>query len=1804
MTDRNRVDLDPRSYQTEIVEQAKSKNLIVCLPTGSGKTYIAVMLIKELLPMTRQSLADGGKRTIILVKTVELGRQHYNTIDSHLKLEIIAYADSPQIRLQDREKWMKIFEKYKILIFTAQTYVNLLQHGLCSLNQVNLLIFDECHHASGNDPYTTVMKQYDARSDSPRILGLTASISGQKLKPKDLQKAAGELEKMYHAQIETGSDRDVIIQNSTSVKVQHDRCDNYKQYITVKKRTEVMNIFKIAESLRDELDKYLKSKTQEVEMKNDTSKIADQSVFISLHCRTLKQLKSHLDNIIHIGDDLGFQGFLHGIIALNKHLKANPLYGIISDEVGKSVYNNIKDKLNSIINTNTEAFTNDQKIKYSDKVMKVKEYIINNQDSQCIVFVERVYTAAFLCQVLREIFEGTKKIQYISGSKAYIDEISVSKASNAGISNPTTDECDVVKMFRKKTCNVLVSTAIIEEGLDVPECNLVIRFNKPQNLSSYLQSKGRARKLGGNALFVVLRDEATPESYALNKEEYLNYECIEKLLKNNFKSEHDFDPSSNGDDNLLKPYQTQKVKIDAIRAIEIIYQYCAVLGTSTFLSPQFYFSSIEHKNFQCILTMPINCPITEPVICANKTKKLAKQECCLTMVKMLCEKNELDEYCLPIILKRRLKTDHTFGDDPGRSTLESIDIQISYLFHTYNHASTDWYLYRINISDNDDLGFVIPVQLKSTLPHFTLYGRDKEFIVEIHCVKVIDIQECTDQLETFCQYIFEEVFDAMNIKLESILQFDLQSSTYKLLPCLLTKSDDIDYQRMRTICERNNKSITHPSELNDNEVYYISYMSDRQFFRSISDQSLLKRSTDKREDRKSDSNDESYAEYFEQKVPGIRVQENHLATVKDFRKPRIDYLKDATRKKDKESISGPSYFVIEVVRYAPLNQEDFELIYKLPSILIRLSQLYYVEQLRQLLSPFRSISYAMSNDDDKLPITFTDCLETIFSSSSSTALPLTCFRYDFLLQKKSRLQPPPELLFQAITRRAADENTDMENLEILGDCFLKLAMSLSLFHQYPTGDAGKLTTEKDWFVSNLNLYQLAMKKGLQNYLNAHKPIYSGNQANWMPPGYKVDANNAEKYMKGKVKRKAIADMIEALIGCYLVSTDYITTLKFMQWLDLKVIPINDADQMEIPPVLRPGLIDTMPDVINQVNAFFINQEFDKIEKEINYIFKNKAYLIAAFTHASYVNNRLTQCYERLEYLGDAVLDFLVIRCLFIEHYKHVTPSRVTNLRQDLSNNGRLAYILYSSMTERSEKQATEEQDIYEWADSTAPKPLADVFEALVGAIFIDCGYSLDTVWKVIEPLLRQYIDQSIKKTNINPIRTVFEKGGKYLKQTTDDRKTGTQTYADYYERITPNIYIQADWIMSSMKAINKLKLSLNIREYEIYSSDQTIYYYPIEVLYYAPLNQRDFQLISMLPSILVRIVQLYHLERLRKLLAVNLNSYPSTCKCSMDDHLIHQQPSVDILFQAITRCAAHEQVNLENLEALGDCFLKFAVSMSLYYQFPSATIILHGNDSNWLPPGYVTKSKDQKKYTHQIVKRKAFADMIEALIGAFLISSSYMTTIRFMQWLGLNVIPLDEKDCIMSIPSIIDSSLMNEINRIFQDEGFSEIEEKLQYSFRNKAYLISAFTHPSKTMQCNGISYERLQFLGDALLDFLVIRHAFLHYDKHVTPGRLTDIRQDLPSNNRLGYILVLSQLHTKIRYHSNELSQQIQTYVNTNISTKAPKVFADVFEKFTDETGAICLVQMADGSMYEGHGQNKNQAKSDACQKALKRKN
>jgi hypothetical protein len=123
---------------------------------------------------------------------------------------------------------------------------------------------------------------------------------------------------------------------------------------------------------------------------------------------------------------------------------------------------------------------------------------------------------------------------------------------------------------------------------------------------------------------------------------------------------------------------------------------------------------------------------------------------------------------------------------------------------------------------------------------------------------------------------------------------------------------------------------------------------------NISDHSLLKRASDEWDHKKDSENIKTYADYFEYKEPDISIRRDlYLSTMKGIKKPKINYLKDTsktTKEKTNDSPKEHIYYPIEHLHYAPLNQKDYELIYKLPSILIRISQLYRIERLRKLFA--------------------------------------------------------------------------------------------------------------------------------------------------------------------------------------------------------------------------------------------------------------------------------------------------------------------------------------------------------------------------------------------------------------------------------------------------------------------------------------------------------------------------------------------------------------------------------------------------------------------------------------------------------------------------------------------------------------------------------------------------------------------------------------------------------------------------------------------------------------------------------------
>uniref|UniRef100_M1ABS3 Dicer n=1 Tax=Solanum tuberosum TaxID=4113 RepID=M1ABS3_SOLTU len=105
------------------------------------------------------------------------------------------------------------------------------------------------------------------------------------------------------------------------------------------------------------------------------------------------------------------------------------------------------------------------------------------KDLRCIIFVERIITAIVLRSLLNELLPELSgwRTEYTAG------HASVVQSQSRKIQNK------IVKEFRKGVENIIVATSILEEGLDVQSCNLVIRFDPSATVCNYIQSRGRAR---------------------------------------------------------------------------------------------------------------------------------------------------------------------------------------------------------------------------------------------------------------------------------------------------------------------------------------------------------------------------------------------------------------------------------------------------------------------------------------------------------------------------------------------------------------------------------------------------------------------------------------------------------------------------------------------------------------------------------------------------------------------------------------------------------------------------------------------------------------------------------------------------------------------------------------------------------------------------------------------------------------------------------------------------------------------------------------------------------------------------------------------------------------------------------------------------------------------------------------------------------------------------------------------------------------------------------------------------------------
>ncbi|KAH9304311.1 hypothetical protein KI387_008715, partial [Taxus chinensis] len=163
-----------RRYQLEILEVAIRRNTVIILETGSGKTLISVLLMKQIAHELR---AKGDKGLIVfLAPTIQLVVQQSDVIKYNTDLQVGYYYGTKGVDSWNVEKWKREIEINEVLVMTPQILLDGLRLSFLKLDMVDLLIFDECHHACGQHPYAKIMKEYYyGCQHKPKVFGMTAS---------------------------------------------------------------------------------------------------------------------------------------------------------------------------------------------------------------------------------------------------------------------------------------------------------------------------------------------------------------------------------------------------------------------------------------------------------------------------------------------------------------------------------------------------------------------------------------------------------------------------------------------------------------------------------------------------------------------------------------------------------------------------------------------------------------------------------------------------------------------------------------------------------------------------------------------------------------------------------------------------------------------------------------------------------------------------------------------------------------------------------------------------------------------------------------------------------------------------------------------------------------------------------------------------------------------------------------------------------------------------------------------------------------------------------------------------------------------------------------------------------------------------------------------------------------------------------------------------------------------------------------------------------------------------------------------
>jgi len=488
--------IERRSYQIAIASTALMRNTLVVLPTGLGKTVIALLVMAS-------RLYNKGGKALFLAPTKPLVEQHANFLRRVMNInpnEIVALSGEVP-----PDKRFQLWNRAKVVVSTPQVIENDVIAGRISLEDVTHLTFDEAHRAVGNYSYVFIAKAYMEQAKDPLILAITASPGS------DVERIEEVLKNLYIEDVEVRTEWDEDVRPYV-----HERKIEWIKVEMPKELKEVRDLLKECVEIRlmrleglgvkaRGLSKKELLSLQEA-LQSEAYESGDAKLYdaLSILAEILK-----IQHAIELIETQGLDALRHYlrkiVIEAKSRGGSRASKSIVMDErFRKAVMKALKCEIDH------------------PKLEKLKE-VVRDQlnakpDSRIIVFTNFRDTAEVIARELNEM--GIRAVRFVGQAN---------RENDRGLRQ--REQVEIVERFRAGEIKVLVATSVGEEGLDIPEVDLVVFYEAIPSEIRSIQRKGRTgRKREGRIVVLVTKGTRDEAYYYLSlRKERAMFERLKEL---------------------------------------------------------------------------------------------------------------------------------------------------------------------------------------------------------------------------------------------------------------------------------------------------------------------------------------------------------------------------------------------------------------------------------------------------------------------------------------------------------------------------------------------------------------------------------------------------------------------------------------------------------------------------------------------------------------------------------------------------------------------------------------------------------------------------------------------------------------------------------------------------------------------------------------------------------------------------------------------------------------------------------------------------------------------------------------------------------------------------------------------------------------------------------------------------------------------------------------------------------------------------------------------------------------------------